>query len=245
MASTYSRLRLARPRKGIPRAANSSEDHPIPTPSTNRPWESTSRLAACLATRTGLCWGKQQDPRPDADSRGERGHEGQRHQGIEPVGIGGDGDPSHRRHTGTANRGDPPSRRAPRTRASRTRTVGHRGHGLDHRRIGSGTDAQGVQADAHLLDPLTNRSGSIAERVAGPGSTLSDFCLLGRGKLGQPSRMDIDDSTRPLPLPPRGGNVSHAEPVRPGVLPAPGRISASRRWPRRAAGLPRRRAGWT
>lgn len=57
MAATYSAVRAARRANGTPSASNSSRDQPMPTPRSSRPPESVSRVAACLATTTGLCSG--------------------------------------------------------------------------------------------------------------------------------------------------------------------------------------------
>jgi hypothetical protein len=62
MASRYSSVRPPRRANGTPSAANSSADHPTPTPSINRPSLSRSRLAALLATTTGLSSGSSSTP---------------------------------------------------------------------------------------------------------------------------------------------------------------------------------------
>jgi hypothetical protein len=48
IAATYSAVRAARCSNGTPSAANSSLDHPTPTPRVSRPPLNRSRLAACL-----------------------------------------------------------------------------------------------------------------------------------------------------------------------------------------------------
>ena len=62
IAATYSAVRAARCSNGTPSAANSSLDHPTPTPRVSRPPLNRSRLAACLATTTGLCSGSSSTP---------------------------------------------------------------------------------------------------------------------------------------------------------------------------------------
>ena len=62
MASTYSAARAARRANGTPSASNSSRDHPMPMPNVNRPPDSLSSVAACLASSTGLCSGSSSTP---------------------------------------------------------------------------------------------------------------------------------------------------------------------------------------
>ena len=62
IAATYSAVRAARRSNGTPSASNSSRDHPMPTPSVNRPPHNVSSVAACLATTTGLCSGSSSTP---------------------------------------------------------------------------------------------------------------------------------------------------------------------------------------
>ncbi len=62
IAATYSAARRPRRANGTPRAANSSADHPMPTPRVSRPPDSTSSVAACFAVSTGLCSGSSSTP---------------------------------------------------------------------------------------------------------------------------------------------------------------------------------------
>jgi hypothetical protein len=60
--ATYSTVLSARPENDTPSASNSSADQPMPTPRTSGPLKSTSSVAACLATSSGLCSGNSKMP---------------------------------------------------------------------------------------------------------------------------------------------------------------------------------------
>jgi hypothetical protein len=116
---TYSAVRLPRRANGTPSAANSSRDQPIAIPRVSRPLERVWRLAACLASNSGVCSGSSSTPvaARSAASRPRQSSTRRAGQANRPL-------PSprtvRRPSRDSATRTCQPSRRARRTRASRT-----------------------------------------------------------------------------------------------------------------------------
>src|SRR5580704_13013818 len=120
----------------------------------------TGRL---LGHQEGIVLGKQEDAGGEAYPGGARGREGQCHHRIEPVGVGRDGNPAvgcvrvrrdgpvHHDDVLTGPEGREPGR------------IGRSGHRLDHQRVCSGADAQGVESDTHtscywpIPEPISSR----------------------------------------------------------------------------------------
>src|SRR5438552_12717511 len=81
-------MRLARSRQFMPSASYSTWFHPIATPRRTRPRERTSRVAACLATRTVCRCGRMTMPNASSSFFDRRQETEQHERLVERIAMG-------------------------------------------------------------------------------------------------------------------------------------------------------------
>ena len=173
MASTYSAVRAARL---VERDAERVEflSRPADTDAEGEPAAATAcrEMAACLATRTGLCSGSRSTPVAMRIGRRCGRDEAEPDHRIEPIRVGGNGYPAVGGVRVARRRAVDHDDVLARPQRREAGPLGGPGHRVDDVSPGAGTDAEGVQSELHAV--IVSRTDEQHSRPH-QGADLDEF----------------------------------------------------------------------